>query len=490
MLVKLMKLLEEKISSLDKKRYIGEQKIAEISQLREVIRTIKNNPFGLAELSDDQASYVVNALSLDDSYFETIKKYKVIYEAYLQFGREVIPQIETVEEFLDDINKRLDNRSTTLTDEVVEHQYIIVQHEEHSKLMEELRDPEKIISSTSVLFKILNESTLSTDEKNEILFSINSKNNSLFTKMTLEQTPANGIETNNFEEEIVAIESRLEEQFNPATLNSIKAVAKLLLNCKTKEELTDVIDEWKFSFGDESINKVVDALISLMDIETLTIRGLFDEDTLGFDEEILKIETHTQFLREYRDSIEKVNNIENSSAVADVSSNKVEQALADYHDDPLSTPNIVLFLSDAISRDIKSIYDNETLEDVFLLIEQLKNDNVENRSKMGGETGLEKLKPKSKGKQARVVFVKLDTNIYGILHVSGKKGDTPKGWITTIEARRNNCDIDNLRKTINDPEVLEHYVNKTKEISTKLKAKVSALHNHNKETTVGGESKK
>ncbi|MBQ7136810.1 MAG: hypothetical protein IJO43_02385 [Bacilli bacterium] len=487
---KLINLLEEKISVLDQKRRDEEHKIEEIRQLHKVIRTIKNNPFGLAELNDEQASYVVNALGLGDSYYETIKKYKVIYEAYLQFGRDVIPQIEVVEEFLDDINKRLDNRSTTLTDEVVEHQYTIIQHEEHSRLMDELREPEKIVSKMEVLFKILNESSLSTGEKNEILFYINSKNNSLFEKLSLEDSVVNTGDNNGLEEEIIAIENRLEEQFNPSALNSIKAVAKLLLDCKTQEELEDVIDEWKFAFGDESITKVVDALISLMDIETLTIKGLFDQDTPGYEEELANIETHIQFLREYKDSIEQVNDIENNSAVTEVSSNKVEQALAEYNDDPLSTPNIVLFLSDAINRDIKSIYDNETLEDVFLLIEQLKNDNVEDRSKMGGGTDLEKLKPKSKGKQARVVFVKLDSNIYGILHVSGKKGDTPKGWITTLEARRNNCDIDNLRKTINEPEVLEIYVNKTKEISAKLKSRVSALHNHNKETSVGGESKK
>lgn len=489
---KLITLLGSKLYDLKEKKEKEEKALEEIKQLKDIIKVIENNPFNLCDLDESHANYIADALSLGKDYFDKIKKYKVIYDGYVKFGRDAIPQIEIVEDFIAETKKSLNDRKFELTDEVADHQHTIVEFEEYGLLYEELVDADKEVSKLELLFKFLEGSTFDVEDKNKILLEINESNNSLFEKNleqeeSKEEITVEDIQENEYEIQIAEIQKSLSNEFHPATLNNLNSISKLLSSCKSKEEFDMIIDDWKFTFGDESIVRIIDALIDLKNIELLTINELSVDNLDDFKEDIETVNLQIQFLEEYKSETLTVNEMEKETIVSDPTLSKVEQALTDYNEDLLKASTHVLIINEGVDRDIKSITDTKTLEDVFIVIEQFKNGMVD-KNKLMGAKDLEVIKTKSKGNEARVACVKLSDNTYGIINITDRKDESPRNWLKTLEARRKNSDVDNLRKTINDPEVLEYYVARTKDILGKLKNRVSSSY-ETKETVVTGGTK-
>lgn len=478
---KLLNMLNKKVEELQLQKEQGERKIVEIKQIQNIIRTIQNNPFDLYELDNEAIDYIFSALSLGDEYLEKVINYKVVYEGYKKFGRAAVPQISLVEEFIDLVKTRLDERKYNLSDEVAEHQYVNVLFKEYNDLRQELQNPEKVVTRIKILSKFLRESSLSLKEQIDIKLEINSRNNSLYESQNLSVEPINDNYDENNVTEIAKIEQSLSERFNPATLNNMKSIAELLSYCKTREEIESIIGEWKFSFSNDSIISIVDGLISLKQIEMLTLEELIADEDDDYKEDVSAIDLQLKLLQEYKESSLAVSELEEDSLVGDItedisSGDKFQEALDNYSSDPLTYPTCVLFLSDSIERDIKDISDQETIDDIFLLIEKLKKNEIIQKTKLVNNKRLrdvEQIKPNSKGRQARVLTVRLSDNIYGILQLSSKKSVSPREDTETIETRRRMCNIDKLREEINTPELLSYYVEKTKIISDKLMSKVS-----------------
>ena len=327
----------------------------------------------------------------------------------------------------------------------------------------------------------MSESSFPVHEQIDIKLEINSRNNALYKSQSLNIEPADSHYIENGIDEIDRIEHLLSERFNPTTLNNMKSIASLLSSCKTKEELESIIGDWKFSFGNDSILSIIDGLISLKQIEMLTLKELIAGEENNYKEDTNSLELQLKLLEEYKESSLTVNKLEDDSLIGDItedisSRDKFQEALDHYSSDPLLYPTCVLFLSDSVERDIKEISDQETIDDIFLLIEKLKKNEIIQKTKLVHNKkirDIEQIKPNSKGRQARVFAVRLSDNIYGILQLSSKKSVNPREDIETIEARRKQCNIDMLKQEINAPEVLNYYVEKTKIISDKLINKVS-----------------
>lgn len=483
---KLLKKIEDKISSLRVQKDKEENQIEEIKQLQEVINIINENPFSLYNLDDKTANYVVQSLKLDDDFFKNVKKYKIIHETCLQFGEEAVPQINMVKEFIQETKDKLNNRKYSLADEVANHQYTINQFEEYSELYEEVSTPDKIVTKIDLLIKNIEESGLEQKNKNALKMAINEKNNKLFQKEIIKFSETTIDDISESDKQIDEINQKLEKEFNSLTLNNLIAVSNLLSSCKSEIELEKIIAEWKYSFGDESFVKIVDGLISIKTIEWLTLRDLIGDDVEKYQDDIRNMDMQLDFLERYKLDSNIVNDLENNANTADVNSTKLEQMISEYVDDPLVSPNTVLIISDSVDKDIKSIDDQETIEDVFVLIEQLKNDKVDSKVRLMALKDIEFLKPKSKGRQARIAYTRLGENIYGIINVSAKKGDNPKVWISTVNSRKKNCDIDKLRTKISDEETLDYYVTKTKDIMNKLKDRIVTVDDNKKKTNSGG----
>lgn len=488
---KLIKLLNEKIDLLKIEQELERSQLEEIQRLQTIIKAIQNNPFELYNLEDGTIEYIVSTLSLGQDYLEKLEKYKVIYDACLQFGREAIPQVAIVEKFIKETKEKLTAQKCSLADEVAKHQYTIVQCQNYDSLQHELSDPNKYVTRVDLLIKLLDESSLDTSEKNAIKLEIISRNNAIYQNALSANSNEEIKYKDDYDDRINEINEKLAEKFNPATLNNLNAISNLLSSCETKEEIEQIIDEWKFTFGDDSFLEVIDGLIDLKNVEMLLLRSLVGDEIDKYQSDLDDVNSQISLLEEYRESILETNELEENSTLVEIDEeefSKVQRALNNYSEDPLATPNCVLFLTDAIDRDIRSIDDQETLEDIFLLIEQLRNNNVELKMRFTNNRNLrdlEKLKLNSKGKQARVIIVNLDDNIYGVIHVCGKKATSPKDLATTLESRRKNCNIDYLKHHIREPQVLDDYVEKTKNISKKLKDMVTVFYGE-KETVVSG----
>lgn len=294
------------------------------------------------------------------------------------------------------------------------------------------------------------------------------------------------------DEEIQKIEDELQGRFGPETFCALKSVSNLLSNCKTKEEIDMIMQDWKYVFGETELAEIIEGLISLKNIEQLLLADIAEEDLESYNEDIQEVNLQIDLLREYNESVLTLGEQEMESILVQtdnsISKGKLQQVLEEYNENPVSTPNCALFITDSIERDIKIIDDKETLEDIFLLIEQLKNGHISHQTSSLeiGEKDVYHMKPTSMGRQARVAYTRLSGNIYGIIQLYGKKADNPKSTITTLKNRVKNCNLKQLKKDIEDPEVFDYYVERTKAISSKLREEVEKSYKGKKENSSEG----
>lgn len=482
---KLLMLINEKLLLVEEAKDKRELKIEEITRLKDVIASLKDNPFKLYELDTNDFVYVSKSLSLSDEYLNQLSKFKTIYEGFLKFGRDAIPQISLAENFVDATKKLLEKRTALLADKVAEYQYAESMERQYAKLKDEVISEDKEIASVDLLLELVNSSSrLSDEEKNNIKMEAIKKNNALYEKMLLSTDEAQ------MSRKINEINERLNDTFKPKTLLKIKEVYKILSQCSNDEEIASILNQWSYSFGDDFNPKVVDALIAFANIDLLETKSLIDDDVENHRDDLEPIENRIQLLKEYKESTDELEELEEEATEVLVNkAGKLEQALSEYDNDPLGTKNCVLFLSERIENDIRDIDSQETIEDTFLLIEQLRNDNVGKRVVFTSNKklkGLEELKPNSKGRQARVVYTRLRDNIFGIIGLFGKKADSSRSITTTLDSRKKNCNIDELQTTISKEDVFEHYLELTRDISMKLKDRVVSNVSEKENQIAGG----
>ena len=262
----------------------------------------------------------------------------------------------------------------------------------------------------------------------------------------------------------------------------LKSVAELLSKCSTSEELASLINDWWVCFDLEHQSKLINGLIDLKNIEKLVIKSVSSSDDKEYKEDIDKVQMQVSFLRDYLETLKVNDELENEALVVellDESDNKnikLQQYLGNFESDSQLTPNCVLFISDAIDRDIKAIDDRETLEDAFILIEQLKNDDLNTTVNLSGNNklvDLREIKPRSLGRQARVIYANITDNIYGILCIFGKKANNPRRIREMVENRRKQINIEKIRTSIKEPEVLDRYLERSKTVSETLRKLVT-----------------
>ena len=229
---KLLMLINEKLLLVEEAKDKRELKIEEITRLKDVIASLKDNPFKLYELDTNDFVYVSKSLSLSDEYLNQLSKFKTIYEGFLKFGRDAIPQISLAENFVDATKKLLEKRTALLADKVAEYQYAESMERQYAKLKDEVISEDKEIASVDLLLELVNSSSrLSDEEKNNIKMEAIKKNNALYEKMLLSTDEAQ------MSRKINEINERLNETFKPKTLLKIKEVYKILSQCSNDEEI-------------------------------------------------------------------------------------------------------------------------------------------------------------------------------------------------------------------------------------------------------------
>lgn len=481
---KLLMLINEKLLLVEEAKDKRELKIEEITRLKDVIASLKDNPFKLYELDTNDFVYVAKSLSLSDEYLNQLSKFKTIYEGFLKFGRDAIPQISLAENFVGATKELLEKRTALLADKIAEYQYAESMERQYAKLKDEVISEDKEIASVDLLLELVNSSSrLSDEEKNNIKMEAIKKNNALYEKMLLSTDEAQ------MSRKINEINEQLNETFKPKTLLKIKEVYKILSQCSNDEDISSILDQWSYSFGDDFNPKVVEALIAFANIDFLETKSLIADEE-NHKDDLEPIENRIRLLKEYKESTDELGELEEEATEVLINkTGKLEQALSEYDNDPLGTKNCVLFLSERIENDIRDIDSQETIEDAFLLIEQLRNDNVGKRVVFTSNKklkGLEELKPNSKGRQARVVYTRLRDNIFGIIGLFGKKADSSRSITTTLDSRKKNCNIDELQATISNEDVFEHYLELTRDISMKLKDRVVGNVSEKEDQIAGG----
>ena len=481
---KLLMLINEKLLLVEEAKDKRELKIEEITRLKDVIASLKDNPFKLYELDTNDFVYVAKSLSLSDDYLNQLSKFKTIYEGFLKFGRDAIPQISLAENFVGATKELLEKRTALLADKIAEYQYAESMERQYAKLKDEVISEDKEIASVDLLLELVNSSSrLSDEEKNNIKMEAIKKNNALYEKMLLSTDEAQ------MSRKINEINEQLNETFKPKTLLKIKEVYKILSQCSNDEDISSILDQWSYSFGDDFNPKVVEALIAFANIDFLETKSLIADEE-NHKDDLEPIENRIRLLKEYKESTDELGELEEEATEVLINkTGKLEQALSEYDNDPLGTKNCVLFLSERIENDIRDIDSQETIEDAFLLIEQLRNDNVGKRVVFTSNKklkGLEELKPNSKGRQARVVYTRLRDNIFGIIGLFGKKADSSRSITTTLDSRKKNCNIDELQVTISNEDVFEHYLELTRDISMKLKDRVVGNVSEKEDQIAGG----
>lgn len=489
----LLEKLTEKLEKLKVEKAAREEKIEEAKRLQDIMDTIQENPFNLYNLDDVTITYLSHALSLDTDYLQTLARNKVIYDGYLQFGREAVPQVNLVEDFVEATRQSLKEKKYSLADEVASYQGSLLLHQTYTQLLEELTNPDAYISSIETLITLLDESSFDEKYKNDIKLEVISKNNRIYqfelANCGTPQIRGGGV-TN--DEEIQKIEDELQERFGPETFHALKSVSNLLTNCKTKEEIEKIMQDWKYVFEAEELAEIIEGIISLKNTEILLLSDITGDDLDSYNEDIQEVNLQIDLLNEYKDSLLELNEQEEEAISVEtdntLSKGRLQQVLEEYDENPTATPNCVLFITDSIERDIKSIDDKETLEDIFLLIEQLKNGHISHQTSSLeiGEKDVYHMKPTSMGRQARVAYTRLSGNVYGIIQLYGKKADNPKSTITTLKNRVKNCNLKQLKKEIENPEVFDYYVERTKAISSKLREEVEKSYKGKKEKSSEG----
>ncbi len=475
---KLLEILKNKIATFSQLKEEKESSIVEANRLQSIIGIIKENPLNLYELDDDSLIIILQSIELTEEEQEIIKKGKKIYEAWTEFG-DMITQINSVNNFIVSVlQKRLSEQRCNLIDKISECKYDMIIMERAKKLFTELNDQESPITDLELLFKILKTSNLTDQEKVNIKIEINARNVSKFK----EQTPITSEElSKQYAEQIARLDEKLNTEFNNSTLNRIRAVSELLQECQTSDDISSVLEDWQTSFeinGKDRLKKVINGLLMFKMMEELTLRtvSLDDEEAL---ESVDKTRKVINLLNEYNESLDimselKEQEVDLGTTVID---SKAQQCVQEFREDPKDYPNTVVLLSDAVKRDIEDIKDQQILEDSFVLIEKLKKGTIDDREKdkylhNKNIRDCEVLRPNSKGRQARVVYLKLSPNVYGILLVNSRNGNNPKSNVSTIETRKKSCNIENL---INNQAALDTLILGSVETYKSLKDKVSTV---------------
>ena len=215
------------------------------------------------------------------------------------------------------------------------------------------------------------------------------------------------------------------ENQNPVIVQDDGLYGKKTLPVPTPERKKDIDVDNNF------YENIIDGVITLKNIDILDLQDTFGEDDQDVREEVQSIKEQISILTSYRDSI----TMDREADVVDVVAlNEYERAISEYNPDPLSYPNRVFFLSNAVGRDIDSIKDKETLQDLFLLLENLKKGNVQ--AKTLTDFNAREIKPSKRGRQARIRYAVLDDNVCVVLQILERKSDRSRGELQTLKHRQ------------------------------------------------------
>lgn len=463
----LLKLLNEKIVSLRDEAEKTDKNKEEIVQLQDIVRKVKDDPYCL--YTSDDSNYV-RLLGYSSEQLQEIEKCKRIYGLYVQFGmdKDVIPQISIVEESAKKIEEDLERKVMLLSDVIARHQAIILGCQSYENLLNEIKDKSSYVTEIKALLELLNESNLEVSERNKIKRAVIAKNNLIYqqtrevaleeqrkaelAKKAMQQVSVVDESTDNLgetesdtelevsaatieerfeteeEREIAQLTRNLEHTFGKCTIKRMQELVRTILSCENDQQINDLLDGYKFS-NSEKYLEMVDGLISLMRIDILMAKYFSDEEMIKkYNQPLLALE-------EYRVCLSDEQKAEVEAIGVDVDGLKdFEKALQEYDSNPLSTPNQVIFLNNAVGRDIASIKDKTTLQDIFLLIEGFRKGEI--RCDSMSDLEMRKLKPNKKGRQARVMLLHIDNNVYGVVCVHAKKDNrTPFKFFKNREAK-------------------------------------------------------
>jgi hypothetical protein len=460
-------ILDNKLVFLNQELENEQKQIDSIEQFQEIIRVIKENPY---ILFTDEGEKYIKLLDLGEYNFPVLKK---IYDGYVIFGRDAIPQISLVEDVMERIHNNLEQKVCFLSDLVVGHQANIIVYDGYKTLGSQIFNDDVYVTQIDTLRSLLDGANLSIADKNNILRSVIKKNNSIYKKRILEVSEGENLgevkEVSEYTKNIAVLRSDLENIFGSDSLKFLSVVSELFGECNNVSEFDEILKGWDYSLGN-SYSEIVDGIIKLKSIELLEYRDAFGESSEEVNKEIQVIEAQIKVLCDYKDSI----TLEREADEVDVSvhQNEYERVINEYNSDLSSYPNHVLFLSNAVGRDIDSIRDPETLRDVFLLLEKLKNDDVQSISKSFAFGGIRELKLSKKGHQARVRYASLGNNVYVISQILEKKADKYTGEENTLKRRGKEVSVLE-EKVKKNPVVLDELVDITKVHFDKLFSLVS-----------------
>lgn len=505
----LLKLLNEKIVSLRDEADTADKSKGEIAQLQDIVRKVKDDPYCLYT---SDGSNIVKLLGYSPEQLQEIDRCKKIYGLYVQFGmdEDVIPQISIVEENTKKIEEDLERKVMLLSDVISRYQAIILGCQSYENLLREVKDNSSYVTEISALLKLLNESNLEISERNKIKRAVIAKNNLIYQQarevvleekrqaelarkvtqealVVSENTDENKNNLENDENdaeievsvdvveetfdseeerEIAQLTKNLEKTFGKCTVERMQELVRTILSCESEEQVNDFLDGLKYTDSDKYL-EMVDGIISLMKIDILTAKYLSDDST------VYKYNKVLSSLEEYKGSLSDEQKAESEAIGLDIDGLKdFEKALQEYNSDPLSTPNQVIFLNNAVGRDIASIKDKETLQDIFLLIEKFRKGEIQSVGMNEFEETRE-LKPNnSKKRRARIMVRHISDNVYGVLGVIEKKAMRTKSDMVTLRGReRNSSTI--IRKYQSSPDYASELVTNTSEQMDKLISRIS-----------------
>jgi len=378
----LKKILKEKLEILSSNLEQEEQKIEEIEKLQSIIRKIKDDPYILYTSTDDN---FINSLGFSSDELSMIDKCKKIYEGFLLFGREAIPQISIVEENTLKIQTDLEKKIYLLSDVAAKHQGTILSYQEYERLGKEVFSDDQYITQVDALINLLNSTDLIEYDKNRIKMAVIDRNNSIYRNLkksletkddVIEEVAVSdtiisedNVSDNSFQQLIDVITINLENKFGPDALKRIESISDLLKECKVKEEIDALLEGWEYSLG-APFSEIIDAVISVKNIEILELKDAFGADAEEIRDEVDFLNKQISSLNDYKAEISFEKNLDSTEVSVDM--NEYEKAIYEYNSDPYASPNCVLFINNSIGRDIDAIKDKETLQDLFLLIEQWK----------------------------------------------------------------------------------------------------------------------
>lgn len=456
----LKSILDKKLVSLTEELEEEKRQIDGIANLQETIRVIKENPYILCTSEGEK---YIKLLGLEKYNIPTLKK---IYDGYVLLGREAIPQISIVEDTMGNIVANLEQKVCFLSDLIVKHQASVIVCEDYKNLSVELSSEESYVTQFGALRSLLESSDLSLEDKNGILKEIIDRNNAIHRKRILEvEARKREIEASNeshYSKAISVMRNELETTFGVDSLKYLESISKLLDNCSSASEIESVLEGWDYSLG-RSYCDIIDGVITLKNIDILDLQDTFGEDDQDVRDEVTSIKEQISVLSSYRDSITMDRDAEKVDTP--VMMNEYEKAIHEYNDDPLSYPNRVFFLNNAVGRDIDGIKDKETLQDLFLLLENLKKGNVQ--AKTLSDFGAREIKPSKRGRQARIRYAVLDDNVCVILQILERKSDKSRGEQQTLKLRQKEV-VGFARELNSNPAFVDDLVDITRVHSEKL----------------------